>query len=268
MGKLVKMEQRAQRDARASQALSVGAEGTAGNPFAQDMEQRLAVAERAALAEAAFGKNLLAKTAAGGGSRDIRSVPFAERLLMAYERVAYMEKAGTNEHFGYKFLGEAQVKQRVNAFMLDLGIYIKYVNTQVQTGATPRSCVVTVAITLADAYDSEGPHHVVLEGVGGGEDKGDKAPMKAAAAAWKYAFTMGMAIATGDDPESDPSTDARAEEPDFDVVLRKVLSAETVNELNLLKPSVAALKQHPDFQELKAAVKATKASLDGDARQD
>ena len=58
-----------------------------------------------------------------------------------------------------------------------------------------------VTITIKDSEDPEGV--VIFEGIGSGQDAGDKALMKANTAALKYAYIGGLCIAMSDDPESD-----------------------------------------------------------------
>lgn len=60
-----------------------------------------------------------------------------------------------------------------------------------------------MTITIRDADDSQG--EVTFEGLGSGQDAGDKAVMKANTAALKYAYIGGLNIAMSDDPEQDLS---------------------------------------------------------------
>ena len=71
-------------------------------------------------------------------------------------------------------------------------------------GNTEHLATVQVEITLIDSDSGE---FVMFQGIGSGQDAGDKAVMKAQTAAIKYAYMMSLCIATGDDPEADAKTD-------------------------------------------------------------
>ena len=70
---------------------------------------------------------------------------------------------------------------------------------------TERLATVKVTVTLHDVDTDE---TMIISGIGGGQDAGDKAVMKAQTAAMKYAFMMALEMSTGDDPEKDNGTDA------------------------------------------------------------
>lgn len=128
---------------------------------------------------------------------------FAEKLVACSADLAHLSKDGTNSHFKYKFVSEAQVKAAVKPVLIKHGLAITGVNADLQPGGTPGSACVKVAVTIGD-----GIYFATFDGIGGGTDSGDKAPMKATAAALKYALTSAFIIPTGDDPEGDPKTDA------------------------------------------------------------
>lgn len=128
---------------------------------------------------------------------------FAAKLVACSADLAHLSKDGTNSHFKYKFVSEAQVKAAVKPVLIKHGLAITGVNADLQPGGTPGSACVKVAVTIGD-----GIYFATFEGVGGGTDSGDKAPMKATAAALKYALTSAFIIPTNDDPEADPETDA------------------------------------------------------------
>jgi ERF superfamily len=134
---------------------------------------------------------------------------FFERLRDVANDVSYMEKGGFNAHFKYAFLQEAEVKRAVGAALRRHGLLIarcEYRPLGVPTGQSAvLSCTLTIASVAND--NGEGPY-AEFQGVGGGADSSDKAPMKACAAALKYALTSGFLIATGDDPEEDGGTKA------------------------------------------------------------
>jgi hypothetical protein len=198
----------------------------------------------------------------GKAGRDWRTAPFGERILELYARVHYMQKGGTNKHFKYKFLQESELKDRLNEAMRDLFIIIGKLEVTPIGVVTPQSAVVSVSLVLMDvnAKDTDTAlHGVVLQGIGGGVDSSDKAPMKAVVAAMKYALMNGLAIKTGDDPEASDSEGAAYEQ-----LRANIEDAATTSALNLLNPDVSRWKDSPrEFGQLKDAFKARLQTLQG-----
>jgi hypothetical protein len=128
---------------------------------------------------------------------------FAEKLLSVMADVSYLQKKGKNEHFKYSFVQEAQVKEAVSAALRKHGLFLDEVTYAPLGDAAGKACTLVCQVVISD---DEG-RKVRYCGVGAGTDSGDKAPMKACAAALKYALTSGFLIATGDDPEADAKTD-------------------------------------------------------------
>lgn len=126
---------------------------------------------------------------------------FHQRLSDAGAEVAYLEKGGFNKHFKYSFLQEAEVKRAVGAALRKHGLAIHDVTYAPIGEVTGQSAVLLCTVEIGD-----GSSFGEFQGVGAGTDSSDKAPMKACAAALKYALTSGFLIATGDDPEDDGGT--------------------------------------------------------------
>lgn len=141
---------------------------------------------------------------------------FYKRLSDAGAEVAYLEKGGFNKHFKYAFLQEAEVKRAVSAALRKHGLTLGKVAYEPIGEITGQVAVLCCGVTITDGQQS-----AYFSGIGAGTDSSDKAPMKACAAALKYALTSGFLIATGDDPEDDGGTKddkpakktARAEAP-------------------------------------------------------
>ena len=193
---------------------------------------------------------------------DKAPLTFGEKLLALYARVAYMQKKGFNAHFKYKFLGEADVKAAVSAACQELGLVLSRVDAMPLGDITPKSAVIQVTVTIRDAvtvitHGYEDTEHITLSGIGAGVDSGDKGPMKAMAAALKYALTTGLLIATGDDPENDVSTDKDS----FEAITEKLRAAIRDGNALAVKADIATFRDHPEFPKLlaeyKAAVKPT-----------
>ena len=79
--------------------------------------------------------------------------------------------------------------------------------TLVQETRTKTERLATVKVTIS-LHDVETDETMTISGIGGGQDAGDKAVMKAQTAAMKYAFMMSLEMSTGDDPEKDTNTEA------------------------------------------------------------
>jgi hypothetical protein len=202
--------------------------------------------------------------------------------------VAYLEKKGWNAHFKYAFVQEAEVKRAVSEALRKHGLMIQEVGyTPVgdcNGKAATISCQVTIRAVKGDGY-------ALFSGVGSGADSSDKAPMKAMAAALKYALTSGFLIATGDDPEEDGGSadkqngktepkDAKskpAPEPANDnatpaadpcaEMTAKVNACASLDDLNKLKIAVSKLRNEPGFKALAEAFRAKGKSLTDNAKE-
>jgi len=190
---------------------------------------------------------------------------FGEKLLACYEDLAYLQKGGVNSHFKYKFVEESAVKRAVNETLRKHGLWLGMAQASFVGEPTPKEACASCYVEVTD-----GENIASGTGLGGGVDSGDKAPMKANAAALKYALTSAFLIATGDDPEADAATDKpkpaasrkasrkrESEEVTFDQVLERAENLSDVSELPAVKSEAAQFAQHPRFEELRDAVKAS-----------
>lgn len=135
------------------------------------------------------------------------------KLVNVARQCRYMTKDGYNSFQKYKYTTAAGLFAKVNEAFTAQGLYVS-TNAQladireVQTakGNTEKHAVVKVTIKIKDSADSA--EVVTFEGLGSGQDAGDKAIMKATTAALKYAYIGGLNIAMSDDPEEDTNTTA------------------------------------------------------------
>lgn len=125
---------------------------------------------------------------------------FGDRVRAVMAACARLEKKGVNSHFHYAFLEEAAVKAAVSDACRANGLYLSNVDYSAVGECTGRAATLKCTVTIAGDSVSD---RVVFSGFGSGTDSSDKAPMKACAAALKYALTSGLLISTGDDPEKD-----------------------------------------------------------------
>lgn len=191
---------------------------------------------------------------------------FGERLHAAMDDLQYIQKNGHNKHFDYSFVQEADVKAAVSKALRANGLILADVEYHVVGECTGKAATLRCEVQISDMERTE---YVSYQGVGAGTDSSDKAPMKACAAALKYALTSGFLIATGDDPEEDggtaskgktgtskPSTNTPDPDPKaLDDLLKSIKAAVGLTDLNKLKPKVAALRGSDGYDKLADAFK-------------
>ena len=137
----------------------------------------------------------------------------ATKLVKVMADCAYVQKNGSNDFHRYKYATAADVLEKVNSSLVKQGIVataqaelIDLRDVMTQKGNSERLATVKTTLTLIDAESGES---LSCSGIGSGQDNGDKAAMKACTASLKYAWMMTLAMATGDDPESDSGVDQR-----------------------------------------------------------
>lgn len=183
---------------------------------------------------------------------ETRPLNFRERLHAAASALRYVQKKGYNAHFKYKFVSEADIKASVKDVLADYGLVLEHVTYDVIGGAEGKSLgqACTLRCQVVIACVDGGNDRAVFQGIGSGTDSSDKAPMKACAAALKYALTSGFLIPTGDDPEKDesgPEPETRKESPtdlstvEF-VLTARIRAAASADALAAIKPDVLALQ--------------------------
>ena len=135
----------------------------------------------------------------------------AGKLVQVMAECSQVRKNGLNDFHHYKYATSADVLEKVNAALVKFKIasivtpeVLQSSEVQNSKGNLEQRVTVRITVTLLDADSGES---VQLVGLGSGQDGGDKAVMKAQTAAIKYAFLMGLAISTNDDPEADSRTD-------------------------------------------------------------
>lgn len=184
---------------------------------------------------------------------------FYDKLRAVMGDVAYLEKKGYNAHFKYAFVTEAQVKAAVSAGLRKHGLNLVGVTYDPVGECTGKVATLRCTVTIGDGTTSHS-----FQGIGAGADSSDKAPMKACAAALKYALTSAYLIETGDDPEEDggtaskgaPATQASKPKDEgkaaattnaatalaFEAGIAAIKAAATTEALALLRTSVGKLR--------------------------
>ena len=135
----------------------------------------------------------------------------AVKLIEAMKLCKYVMRNGINTFHKYKYATSADVLEKVNAAFTKQGIativvpeIIKEEAVTTAKGTVEHLVTVKIEVTLVDKDSGE---TAIFRGFGSGQDATDKAVMKAQTAALKYAYMLSLAIATGDDPETDEKTD-------------------------------------------------------------
>ncbi len=123
----------------------------------------------------------------------------------------YISKGGQNSFHGYSYVTSADVLEKVNTAMADVGLVSTVMPSMIDFREVPNAkgniekhATVQVEVTI---HDTDSGESITFGGIGSGQDSGDKAIMKAETAAIKYAYMLSLCIATGDDPEADRRTD-------------------------------------------------------------
>jgi len=127
-----------------------------------------------------------------------------EKLSKVAHHCAYIQKEGENTFHHYRYATASDVFARVNEALIANRL-VSVPTFRIFQGGD----LVTVECTLI-IHDLDSTEIAKIVAFGSGMDKGDKAVMKAQTAALKYAWIMGLNISTGDDPEADLETDAKA----------------------------------------------------------
>ena len=138
-----------------------------------------------------------------------------KKWLNVMEECARINKDGYNSFQRYKYASAAGVMETINPALVKNGIAstaeVELLEmrevTLVQETRTKTERLATVKVTVT-LHDVDSDEIMTISGIGGGQDAGDKAVMKAQTAAIKYAFMMALEISTGDDPEKNINTEA------------------------------------------------------------
>ena len=157
----------------------------------------------------------------------------AVKLIEVMKLCKYVMRNGVNTFHKYRYATSADVLEKVNSAFTKQGIATivvpEIIKDEVVTtakGTVEHLVTVKIEVTLVDKDSGE---TAVFHGFGSGQDATDKAVMKAQTAALKYAYMLSLAIATGDDPEADESTDENMSVSKPDVSLQGKVEVKTDN---------------------------------------
>lgn len=134
----------------------------------------------------------------------------AAKLAFVTGQVGYIEKRGRNPHFGYRFVQEADLKERISPILSHLHItLVPEVIAHERVEKTKST--VTILTVRWTFHDGDTGETITGQTVGYGDDSGDKGANKAMTAALKFFLIPTFLVVTGDDPEADAATDRRGE---------------------------------------------------------
>lgn len=133
-----------------------------------------------------------------------------KKMLAIMTDVDRIEKDGTNDFHKYKYASEKIIKERLHTALVKHGVvfYIVKAEQSVDTVAIKdKTERLTSTILTYRFCDVESGEYIEGQGIGQGQDPGDKGSYKAITGALKYILTTSFLIPTGDDPEADAETD-------------------------------------------------------------
>lgn len=188
------------------------------------------------------------------------TMTFGEKLLALYAKVAYLQKGGYNEHFRFSFVQESAVKAAVQSACREVGLVLAEVLAEPIGECLPHKAVIKVTVRITEPLTGGSQPVATMQGIGSATDvkkdgtpAGDKACMKAMAAALKYALTSGLLIATGDDPEANENTQHGVKDvTPYEQLLRELQTTATPE---IWKVDISGYRDDPRFPELMLAYK-------------
>ncbi len=126
-----------------------------------------------------------------------------EALAETMGEVGYVQKDAVNDFHKYRYASAEAVLKKVNASLSRNGVCLRSEAELVKLEGP--LAVVKLSLTFIKGSES-----VLVQGLGAGTDKGDKAVAKANTQALKYCLANAFLISWGDDPEADVETDKSA----------------------------------------------------------
>lgn len=138
---------------------------------------------------------------------DAKPVGLFVKLAQVMAAVQRVEKKGRNEFHKYDYATEADIVEAVRGALAERSVVLLPSVDEVTVNGT----LTTLAMTFT-FVDGETGEVRESKWIGCGDDRGDKGAYKAMTGAVKYFLLKTFLIPTGDDPESDVATDARAKD--------------------------------------------------------
>lgn len=191
----------------------------------------------------------------------------AKKLSLVSQDIGFIEFDKTNAHFKYSYASAAGVIQRLNKAMAERGLIATVAAERCEFQGELALVHMTLEFTDTDTGAS-----LQTQGVGCGKDSGDKGPMKASTAAYKYAIAHAFTLGWGaEDPEADSSTDKKgaakpaakksaAAKPSGKGLLEEIAEA-SEKDLTGLREEIRKQRTSKDYEALKEAFRSREAEL-------
>lgn len=138
------------------------------------------------------------------------------KLVKLMSALSNVPKDKFNQGEGYKYLSSDALLDRINPACVKLGLatvidteLLDWREKTTKSGMVWQIVSVKVTVTIIDSDSGE---MLQTQGIGGGQDAGDKAFSKAQTQARKYCWMLALNISTGEDQELD-NIDIAEKEP-------------------------------------------------------
>lgn len=189
-----------------------------------------------------------------------------EKMKRVMEKISFITFDGNNKSQNYKYASAAGILHQVHKALEEEGLMVdtqsEVLNYTVSPGKEDgkyvKSAVVKETVTI---FEPESSESISWQGVGEGQDWGDKAVMKASTAAYKYAIAHGLVLGWGAvDPEEDAKEQA-SKDDEAQKLFSAIDKAKSKSTLAKLKPAIGSLRGHKQFDSLKQAFTEKEQSL-------
>ena len=197
-------------------------------------------------------------------------ITLAAKLAEVANEVSYVQKDAKNDFHKYSYASAEAVLRKVNEALTTRKIAISS-NAEL-LHFEEGNAIVRLTLKFVDGDNGE---ILVVQGLGQGQDKGDKAVMKANTAALKYAYANAFTMSWGDDPEADAATDRsttkktskpRAKKSGktekgfktmftMEEISSAIASSKTMTDLEQVKPRIITMRGTAAYESLRSEYK-------------
>ena len=168
------------------------------------------------------------------------------KLVTISKNIGFMEFDAKNTHFKYGYVSAAAMLKRLNQELAEHGVLCYAQNEDCYYDKEGGCWLSTVRLCFQCAETGES---ITSVGVGGGQDKGDKGPMKASTAAVKYAIAHAFTLGWGAEDPEDSRADASVL-PDPKTVAAAIDKAKTVATLEKQRAEIRLLRKDASYRSL------------------
>ena len=192
----------------------------------------------------------------------------ATKLAEVAAEVSYVQKDAKNDFHKYSYASAEAVLRKVNEAITTRQIAVSS-NAEL-LHFEEGNAIVRLTLKFVDCQNGE---ILVVQGLGQGQDNGDKAVMKANTAALKYAYANAFTMSWGDDPEADAGTDRsinkkktrtkKSTKPEkgfktmftMEEISSAIASSKTLSDLEQVKPRIITMRGTAAYEPLRSEYK-------------